>query len=71
MTMPMAATEGSVTPWYLITLAMGGQLFDDNYAPLFADPDSAGVQGAAMAGRRAQQRLGLTRFGDPRRWPVA
>ena len=23
------ATEGGVTPWYLLTLAMGGQLFDD------------------------------------------
>ena len=44
MTLPMAATEGSVTPWFLITLAMGGQLFDDNYAPQFADPNSAGYK---------------------------
>ena len=35
MTMPMAATEGSVTPWYLLTLAMGGQLFDENNQPVF------------------------------------
>ena len=35
MTMPMSATEGSVTPWYLLTLAMGGQLFDENNQPVF------------------------------------
>ena len=44
MTMPMAATEGSVTPWYLLTLAMGGQLFDENNQPVFNTPGSAGVK---------------------------
>ena len=44
MTMPMSATEGSVTPWYLLTLAMGGQLFDENNQPVFNEPDSAGVK---------------------------
>ena len=39
---PMAATEGGVTPWYLLTVAMGGQLFDKDFKPLFADPGSAG-----------------------------
>src|SRR4029078_2923242 len=33
LSIPMAATEGGVTPWYLLTLAMGGQLFDDQLAP--------------------------------------
>ena len=28
LSIPMAATEGGVTPWYLLTLANGGQLFD-------------------------------------------
>jgi multiple sugar transport system substrate-binding protein len=41
---PMAATEGGVTPWYLLTLAMGGQLFDQHFEPLFADPGSAGYR---------------------------
>jgi multiple sugar transport system substrate-binding protein len=41
---PMAATEGGVTPWYLLTLAMGGQLFDQDFKPLFADPGSAGYR---------------------------
>ena len=27
------ATEGGVTPWYLLTLANGGQLFDNNFKP--------------------------------------
>ena len=40
----MAATEGGVTPWYLLTLAMGGQLFDDNFNPTFSDPSSAGYK---------------------------
>jgi multiple sugar transport system substrate-binding protein len=44
LSIPMAATEGGVTPWYLLTLAMGGQLFDDQLAPTFADPSSAGYQ---------------------------
>ena len=41
---PMAATEGGITPWYLLTVAMGGQLFDGDFKPLFADPGSAGFQ---------------------------
>ena len=40
----MAATEGGVTPWYLLTLAMGGQLFDKDFKPQFADPGSAGYK---------------------------
>jgi multiple sugar transport system substrate-binding protein len=40
LSIPMAATEGGVTPWYLLTLAMGGQLFDDQLKPLFNDPSS-------------------------------
>jgi multiple sugar transport system substrate-binding protein len=43
LSVPMAATEGGVTPWYLLTLAMGGQLFDSNYAPQFNQPGSAGT----------------------------
>ncbi len=42
LSIPMAATEGGVTPWYLLTLAMGGQLFDANYKPQFGTPGSAG-----------------------------
>jgi multiple sugar transport system substrate-binding protein len=42
LSIPMAATEGGVTPWYLLTLAMGGKLFDENFKPLFADPASPG-----------------------------
>ena len=44
LSIPMAATEGGVTPWYLLTLAMGGQLFDENNNPLFSDPGSAGYK---------------------------
>src|SRR3954451_5812287 len=44
LAIPMGATEGGVTPWYLLTLAMGGQLFDENNNPVFSDPDSAGYK---------------------------
>jgi multiple sugar transport system substrate-binding protein len=44
LAIPMGATEGGVTPWYLLTLAMGGQLFDSSFKPLFADPGSAGYK---------------------------
>ena len=44
MTLPMAATEGSVTPWYLLTLAMGGELFNDKNEPVFNEPDSGGIK---------------------------
>src|SRR5690349_16542970 len=44
LSIPMAATEGGVTPWYLLTLAMGGQLFDDQLQPTFSDPSSAGYR---------------------------
>lgn len=44
MSLPMGATEGSVTPWYLLTLAHGGALFDQDNKPLFAEPGSAGAK---------------------------
>jgi multiple sugar transport system substrate-binding protein len=44
MSIPMAATEGGVTPWYLLTLAMGGQLFDKNNQPVFAKPGSPSLK---------------------------
>lgn len=44
LSIPMAATEGGVTPWYLLTLALGGQLFDKDNKPLFAAPGSAGYK---------------------------
>ena len=44
LSIPMGATEGGVTPWYLLTLAMGGQLFDEDNNPIFSDPDSAGYK---------------------------
>lgn len=44
---PMAATEGGVTPWYLLTLANGGQLFDKDLKPIFQKPGSAGYTALA------------------------
>ena len=44
LSIPMAATEGGVTPWYLLTLANGGQLFDKNFKPAFDKPGSAGYR---------------------------
>jgi multiple sugar transport system substrate-binding protein len=44
LTIPMAATEGGIAPWEVATLAMGGQLFDSHFNPLFATPGSAGYR---------------------------
>ncbi len=40
MSMPLGATEGGLTPWYLLTLAMGGQLFNSQNKPVFGEPNS-------------------------------
>jgi multiple sugar transport system substrate-binding protein len=44
LAIPMSATEGTSTAWYLLTLAFGGQLFDSNFAPAFDSPDSGGYK---------------------------
>ena len=44
LSIPMGATEGGVTPWYLLTLAMGGQLFTPDLKPAFQSPTSAGYK---------------------------
>jgi multiple sugar transport system substrate-binding protein len=42
--LPLSATEGSATAWYLLTKAFGGNLFDDAFKPLFVDPASPGYK---------------------------
>ena len=44
LAIPLSATEGTATAWYLLTLAFGGQLFDANFAPAFTSPDSGGYK---------------------------
>jgi multiple sugar transport system substrate-binding protein len=44
LTMPLSATEGTSTVWYLLTLAYGGNLFDASFKPAFTSPDSAGYK---------------------------
>jgi multiple sugar transport system substrate-binding protein len=44
LAIPLSATEGTSTVWYLLTLAYGGQLFDENYQPAFTSPDSGGYK---------------------------
>jgi multiple sugar transport system substrate-binding protein len=44
LAIPLSATEGTSTAWYLLTLAFGGQLFDANFAPAFTSPDSGGYK---------------------------
>ena len=44
MSLPLGATEGGVTPWYLLTLAMGGQLFNSQNKPVFGDPNSVALK---------------------------
>ena len=44
LAIPLSATEGTATAWYLLTLAYGGQLFDANFQPAFSSPDSGGYK---------------------------
>jgi multiple sugar transport system substrate-binding protein len=48
LTLPLSATEGTATVWYLLTLAYGGQLFDDQFKPAFTSSDSAGYKALAF-----------------------
>ncbi|MCB8836354.1 sugar ABC transporter substrate-binding protein [Aurantimonas sp. VKM B-3413] len=42
--LPLSATEGTATAWYLLTMAFGGDLFDEDFKPLFTDKDSGGYK---------------------------
>ena len=46
--LPLSATEGASTSWYLLTKAFGGDLFDKDFNPLFTSPDSAGYKAMAF-----------------------
>lgn len=46
--LPLSATEGSATAWYLLTKAFGGDLFGADWKPLFTDPASAGYKAMAF-----------------------
>lgn len=46
--LPLSASEGAATAWYLLTKAFGGDLFDADFKPLFTDPTSAGYQAMAF-----------------------
>ena len=42
--LPLSATEGASTSWYLLTKAFGGDLFDKDMNPTFVAMDSAGYK---------------------------
>ena len=46
--LPLSATEGASTSWYLLTKAFGGDLFDKDMNPLFTTKDSAGYKAMAF-----------------------
>jgi multiple sugar transport system substrate-binding protein len=46
--LPLSASEGASTAWYLMTKAFGGDLFDKDFKPLFVNPDSAGYKAMAF-----------------------
>ncbi|WP_167815167.1 ABC transporter substrate-binding protein [Sporolactobacillus shoreae] len=46
--LPLSATEGTATPWYLLTKSFGGDLFDSNFKPEFTDKNSAGYKAMAF-----------------------
>lgn len=46
--LPLSATEGASTSWYLLTKAFGGDLFDKDMNPTFTSKDSAGYKAMAF-----------------------
>jgi len=46
--LPLSATEGSATAWYLLTKVFGGELFNEQFEPQFIKPDSAGYRAMAF-----------------------
>ena len=46
LSIPFSAAEGLSTYWYQLTAAYGGNVLDDKYKPLFADPSSPGYKAA-------------------------
>lgn len=46
--LPLSASEGSATAWYLLTKVFGGELFNDKYEAQFVEPDSAGYKALAF-----------------------
>ncbi len=46
--LPLSATEGTSTAWYLLTKAFGGDLFDKDFKPLFTDKNSGGYKALAF-----------------------
>ncbi len=44
LALPLSATEGTTTGWFTLVKAFGGQLFEENWQPLFLEKDSAGYQ---------------------------
>ncbi len=55
--LPLSATEGTATAWYLLTKAFGGELFDKDFKPLFTDKGSAGYK--ALAWEAEAMKAGL------------
>ena len=49
--LPLSATEGASTAWYLLTKAFGGELFDKDFKPLFTDPGIGRLQGDGLGDR--------------------
>ncbi|MCW2942427.1 MAG: malE 2 [Actinomycetia bacterium] len=48
LTLTASATEGATTEWYLLSMMMGGNLFDAALRPQFSDPASAGYKALAF-----------------------
>ncbi len=55
--LPLSASEGTATAWYMLTKAFGGELFGADGKPQFTAPDSAGSK--ALAWEMDQLHAGL------------
>lgn len=42
--LPLSATSATTTPWFMLTKAYGGELFDEQWNPLFTEKESPGYK---------------------------
>lgn len=55
--LPLSATAGTTTPWFLLTKTYGGELFDNDWNPTFTEPTSAGYKAMEWIATAAKEEL--------------
>ncbi len=55
--MPLSASAGATTPWFLLTKTYGGELFDENWNPTFTDKNAPSYKAMEWIAAAAKEEL--------------